>query len=496
MFFEPRRVQNPGQSSQSIQSGYSDQSNSSHYSDQNLAPQIFTSSQHTPAFQALKWQEISPRIKIINPELAQIIDELAVDTQQDDHYACYLVRYPFGQKILDRGVLQLPNQKNQFLPIHHPDQDPLLQKDLSYIRGMPVGLVLNKSIEMFLSINNRDTPFSLMGPGKIFGLWALLNRDISCERGNMWQITSGARSLFMLPKLTDNASHKRLQRFCGISAPAPQNLADHWEIFKQLTALHGPRENTEWSSELIFFSKPWVEKQAEPLWQALRLFLYRCAWDATAFWRNQFIYDVEFYTALETHNLKPDPYLVDTSKHALALSTGIQTGFGVALNNDAAPISFLQKTYLDIYNLPYAPTIMQPTYIHNAQHQPIYYSLHVPTLGGYSPRGRKLASKKYNLKELQYILQKTLKTFSENSFELQESPVSLYNITKNLSFRYFHTEQDPFGEIEHTQALIHSDSALKNHLAQHPHLEFCDTSLFLCGVIQISKNNHVSNRLD
>ncbi len=451
----------------------------------------FTCSAHppkTPYFQALSWAEVSPRIRAMNPEFAEILDLLSSNNPQTQSYACYVVQYPFGEKILDRGVLQLPNKHNQFLPIDHPNQDPLLQKDLSYIHGMPVGLVLNKSIEMFLSINNRDTPFSLMGAGKIFGLWALLNREIFCERGNMWNIVSGARSLFMLPKLTDTASHKKLQRFCGISAPAPQNLSDHWEIFKQLTAIHGPRDNTSWSSELLFFSHQWVMQQSNQLWDTLRLYFYKHVWEATAFLRNQFIYDVEFYNALETHNLKPDPYLVDTSKHTLALSTGIQAGFGIALNNDAAPISFLQKTYLDIYNLPYAPTIMQPTYIHNLQHQPIYYSLHVPTLGGHSPKGRKLASKKYNLKELKYILQKTLKAFSENPFELHDSPVSLYNITKNLSFRYFHTEPDSFGEIEHTQSLIHADSALKTHLDQHPNLSFCDTSLFLCGVIQIAKN--------
>ncbi len=465
-----------------------------HYSDhpQNASPDHAASAflSRNPSYsQALTWAEISPSIQLVNPEFASILDELASENTQSQNYVCYLVRYPFGEKILDRGVLQLPNHKNQFLPIDHADQDPLLQKDLSYMRGMPVGLVLNKSIEMFLSINNRDTPWSLMGTGKIFGLWALLNTQISCERGNMWNIVSGARSIFMLPKLTDTASHKKLQRFCGISAPAPQNLSDHWEIFKQLTNQHGPREHTHWSAELLFFSHHWVKQQSDKLWQALRLYFYRCAWEATAFLRNQVIYDVEFYNAIESHNLKPDPYLVDTSKHTLAISMSTQTGFGVALNNNSAPISFLQKTYLDIYGLTYAPTIMQPTYINNPQHQPIYYSLHVPTLGGYSPKGRKLASKKYNLKELKYILQKIFKAFSDNPFELQESPVSLYNIMKDLSFRYFHTEQDPFGEIEHTQSLIQSDNALKTHLDQYPHLDFCDTSLFLCGVIQIAKNN-------
>ncbi len=440
-----------------------------------------------PYLEPVRWKNISYRVRRVNPELANIIDMLSLE----EGYAGYIVRYPFGQKILEKGVLQIPNPSGEFLSIHHPNQDSSIQKDLAYIRGMPVGLVLSKSIEMFLSINGRETPFSIMGQGKIFGIWAFLNRDISCERGNMWHITSGARSLFMLPKLTDSASHKRLQRYCGIVAPVPKTFSSHGSIFTELAQKHGPRENVHWSAELLFFSAPWVRRQKDPLWQALRLFLYQSAWDSTAYLRNQFIYDVELYAAIENNNLKPDPYLVDTARHVLSLATRTQTGtgFGVAMNDDAAPISFLQKIYLDIYDLPYAPTLMQPTYIQNPNHQPIYYSLHVPTLGGYSPKGRKLASKKYNLKELKYILQKTIKAFSENSFELHESPVSLYNITKNLSIRYFHTEEDSFGEIEHARKIIDSDPQLQAHLNNHPIHDFCETSLFLCGVIQLSFNN-------
>lgn len=448
-----------------------------------LDARLFTKkNHHSPLIEKIAWSQASQKIKPINPELVNVIESLGLGPAP----ACYVVRYPFGQRILEKGVLQIPSPSGRFLPIDHSEQDRQIQEDLAYIRGMPMGLVLSKSIEMFLSINGRETPFSIMGQGKIFGVWALLNRNAYCERGNMWNITSGARSVFMLPKLTDGASHKRLQRYCSLSAPAPQRLSDQWYIFTELINQYGPRENIYWAAELIFFPKHWIEKQAEPLWQALRLFLYESAWNATAHLRNQVIYDIEFYNTLENYNLKPDPYLVDTSRHTLAMATSNQTGFGIAVDDSAAPISFLQKVYLEIYDLPYAPTMMQPTYIQNPHQQPIYYSLHTPTLGGYSPKGRKLASKKYNLKELKYILQKTFKSFSENPFELDESPVSLHNISQNLSIRYFHTDEDAFGEIEHTKKIISSDLALQKHLQQYPSHGFCENSLFLCGVIQLS----------
>ena len=430
------------------------------------------------------WAAIANRVRSLNPNFAKILDLYS----QDHPEACYLVKYPFGQKILEAGELQIPAHSGKFLPLTHPDQSKNIKKNLSYITGMPIGLVLDHTLEMFLSINQRETPFSIMEPGKIFGLWAWLNPSLSCERGNMWHITSGARSIFMLPKLTDSASHKKLQRFCGIHESAPTQLSDQWKVFTALFNQHAHRENYQWSSELLFFSEDWIQQQNEELWRHLKLFLYQCAWDATAFWRNQFIYDLEFYHALENNNLKPDPYIIDTSRHTLAISTGIQTGFGVALDDHAAPISFLQKIYLEIYDLPYAPTFMQPTYIHNQQQQPIYYSLQTPTLGSASPKARKLASKKYNLKELKYVLNKVLKTLSYNTFELQNSPVSLFNITKNLNIRYFHTEEDPLDGIEHAAKIVNTDPLLQAHLTHYPEYPFCDTSLFLCGVIQLDKN--------
>lgn len=428
------------------------------------------------------WHDVADLISQLNPNISSIINELGVDK----NLSLYKVRYPYGQKLLDNGVLQLPTASGEFLPIHHEAINPQLQKDLHYIKGMPVGIVLNRELEMFISINNRTTPFSMMSPGKIFGLWAALDPTLSCERGNMWNITSGARSIFMLPKLTDSASHKRLQRMCGILSPPPKGLLDHWHVFRELENSQSINEKECWYTEVLYFGRQWVERQSEVLWQRLRLFFYQCSWEATAPWRNQFIYDIEFYTALENHNLKPDPYLVDTARHMLGISVCTQTGFGVASNDNAAPVSFLQDVYTQVYNLPYAPTIMRPMYIKNEHSQPVYYSLHHPTIGGFSPKGRKLASKKYNLKEIKYILQKMLEEFESNKFELSDSPVSLHNITQKVAYRYFHSELDQFGEIEQAAQLIELDSVLNTHLSAYPKHDFCDTSSFLCGVVQLA----------
>lgn len=434
--------------------------------------------------EAVTWREVSPEVHKVNPEFARVLDGLS----NAQRTVLYKVRYPYGQKILKRGCLQLPSSDGRFLPVTAPEICSKLQSDLAYIQGMPAGVLLSQSIELCISINGNDKPYSIMRKGQVFGLWAVLDPDISCERGTMWNITAGARSIFMLPKITDSASHKRLQRMCGILSPAPKQLMDHWKIFTELSSHNGEITGEKWSVELLFFSKGWVEMQNDALWQSLRLFLYSRAWYATAFLRNQFIYDVEFYGALENNNLKPDPYLADTVRYNLNISAGTQAGFGVARDDTCAPIKLLQKIYTEIYGLSYAPTIMHPMYLEKeVGSQPVYYSLYLPTLGVFSPKGRKLASKKYNLKEIKYVMQKASSEFSENKFGLECSPVSLYNFMQTVDFKYFHTEDDQFGEIQHSREIVHFDDSLRRHLNEYPHLEFCNSSMFLCGCIQISR---------
>lgn len=435
--------------------------------------------------QSVTWHDISEEVQGVNPELADIISELSVGGS----CPLYKVRYPYGAEILAGGRLHLPSADGRILPIDHPDLPADIRKNLGYILGMPVGVVLDKSIEVFLSVNGRITPLSVMTPGKIFGTWANLEPDFSCERGTMWNITAGARSIFMLPKITDNGLHKRLQRMCGLLSPSPKGFPEHWQIFSELMSHRSQTTDESWEVELLFFSKEWVEKQKEPLWHALRLYLYSYAWKGSASGRNQFIYDIELYNALESNNLKPDPYLVDTARFLLSISAGSQMGFGVAIDDEAAPVRFIQNVYRDIYSIPYAPTIMRPMFLkRKPDAQPVYYSLHLPTLSGFSPKGRKLASKKYNLKEIKYILQKVSSELHADKFALGDSPVSLHNLTRDVAMRYFHTDDDQFGEIQHASEIIDTDPVMCAHLNQFRGLNLCETSMFFCGCVQISRS--------
>ncbi len=164
----------------------------------------------------LKWREIRTEFKKINPQLAQIIDEI----DPNDEFALYKVRYHWGDYILKNGILKIPNSTNELVSIDDFSIEKKITEDLAYNAGMPIGIVLKKSIELYIFALQRIIPFKLMHEGTIFGLWIGLHEDkmLSSHSSEIWNVVAGARSTILLPKISNVKSYKRIKKICNYSA--------------------------------------------------------------------------------------------------------------------------------------------------------------------------------------------------------------------------------------------------------------------------------------
>ncbi len=449
-------------------------------------PKTTASKKNTPALEKLTWKEARADVARANPNLAREIDKL----DPGDEYLIFKARYPFGSKILDKGVLHLPGKNQQLLSIDNPDLDPVVKSALSYAQTMPMGVVLNNSIELHLMESNRAVTFSLMRTGKIFALWTVLEISQSAHLGHVWNITAGARSLMMLPKISDITFYKKLKREFDLFSSMPKEFLDQWEIFKELS--QSPLFPEPWSVEVLFFSGKWLENRTDPNWQLFRQFLMETAWHETAYLRNQVMVDFAFSCALEAKNLKPNPYLTDTVKHLYSMGIGAYPGFVVAKDSIAAPIRGLQAIFTDTYNLRYSPTMIQPGYISSTStEEPCYYSLAVPGLMVFSPKSRKFNSKLEDLREIRHIMHGVSSYLLEDKLKLMNTPI--YKWAKNVEYGYFHSEADSKESIRNAGEIEKRDSALKDELQKYPRKPFCATSPFLRGCIRISRKHDVES---
>ena len=115
------------------------------------------------------WEAVRNKIFKTHPDLATIIDEI----NPPKHYSFYVVNYPYGAMILDKGIFQIPHEKN-LVPLQHSAIPNSIKEDLSYSSTIPMGLITEKAIESFFIANNRIIPAALFGQGKIVSLWRMM----------------------------------------------------------------------------------------------------------------------------------------------------------------------------------------------------------------------------------------------------------------------------------------------------------------------------------
>jgi hypothetical protein len=315
-----------------------------------------------------------------------------------------------------------------------------------------------------------------------------LEENNSFHPVKMFTITAGARFICMLPNISDLSLHKNLKRDFNVRQAPPKTLLEQWEIFK--TIAYHPLAHCNWAVELLFFSEKWFEKiKCDSAWRSLYLIMLEMAWKKSAYERNQMFYNLAFSRAQASRNLKPNPYLADTAKHLFMIASGIVPAFGVASNNLCAPVSLLQKVYLESYGIRgYIPTMFASKHFSSSNfYQPVYYSLTLPTTLEFSPKSRKISSTTQDLSELSHVMQIFIDEICGNRLKIEDT--ILGEVATNTEFEYFHSKPDRHGEIKLTRDMIKKDNLLIQYHKDASERMFADSGSLIRGCVQISKKS-------
>jgi hypothetical protein len=236
------------------------------------------------------WSDVKQQFYVINAQLAEIIDSLSLS----DEYCFYVVNYPYGNLIVDKGKFYLPNPSGDIVPLLDPSIPENVREDLSYNKMVPTGIISSNSIETFFEADDHTIPVSLYTSGDWLGLWHVLENGETYQTGPLWNISSGARTVYMLPKITDKQSYKRLNLRHGLKL-FPNSTKEHWNIFKELSSQ--PNFSEQWLSEIIFFSRKWFADLRSKKLSILIAYLLHGVWLSSSFRRNQFVIDYAFSIA-------------------------------------------------------------------------------------------------------------------------------------------------------------------------------------------------------
>ncbi len=434
------------------------------------------------AIETLLWSEARNNLVDLNPELVAIIDSIS----PDDSYKLTKARYQFGDAMLTQTKLHLPCVGGGTIPYDNESVPLSLQKELGYNFGAnPVAILLNKSAELYISLADRIIPYALASPGKIIGAWRVLDDSVShCPATFLWGMTAGARSIFMLPKISKQVAHQRLKREFNIEVDKPKNITDHWHVFKALNK--SKSFQSEWHVDVLYFNAKWFEMLRDIAWSAFHKYLLDSVWKGGSFWRNQYVWETLLAHIRFQKGLLPSPQVTDLVKHLFTIGVGVVPGFQPALSDNLAPVENLQKIYTDCYNLgEYAPIIMQPSYFSfYDKTAPVYYSLQYPTALELSPKSSKHSTTLSDLYDTGSLLGKYLQELDPEKLHLETTPLG--NLSKHVDYDLFHSNTGPY---QHIRSCSHVPKEDDNFLGPWINTENClfpPNSTFFNGCIRIS----------
>lgn len=415
--------------------------------------------------QEVAWDDARGSLYAANGVLASLLDKLP----KKHHFI--RATYSYGDEILKNGQMQLPKIGGGTVDLTSDEISKSIQKDLSY-RYVPLSLILSKSIEVYFDSGERIVPSKLISSGEMFGLWEIFDPPPNKFSQNVWSISAGARTTFMLPKIADTIAHNRLKRDYGITAYPPKKMLNQHSVFKDLI-LH--KENKYWQCEILFFSRNWLKEESNIHNQKLHKYWLEEAWRQSFNCRNQMNYDIAweaFSNEVTRRNWKPRPYIINTIKHLMAIGEGVFPGLAPSGTSEhSIPTYLIQDAYMKNYLLKhYAPILMQPSHLNNA---PVYYSLSLPTLLEHAPQADNARSIMADMRELKQLMSVLLKSTD----------------TQHISYDFFHSDTDQFSEIRPANEMLSEDSRLNEYPKKYGELLFSECSPFFRGCIRIKRNN-------
>lgn len=435
-----------------------------------------------PIIEELTWNEAEPYVAKGCPKLLAILNEI----EPSKDLTLIKVRYPFGSIIIQDDVLHLPINQTTTVPITDPKIESKWKKLLGY-RSIPTGMITENSLEIYREMNNKVFSVALSGANTGLEIGIVENFGSTAA----YTVSSGARSLYMLPKISKVASHKKLKKEFGLIASPPNKLMDHWHIFKELYASEAFQ--TDWSCELIFLTDKWINKIENSnnlAWLKLKCYIQKKAWEHSELGRRKVILDVVWeQTAdlLSKKSVKVDPYVVDTLKHLIYISLGGISGSRPVNGDDfAGPMNEIQQIYMDIYDLgDQIPTIMRP-YNFSLEDKPVYYSMQTPMMLSSTPTFKNISSNIEAIRDLMHIKSYV---FSQNYGNLKIDNTKFNELIKKIQFNYFHSHTFSYGkDIRPTTEIPNNDTDWLYNPKNRTDLKFSDNGLYVRGCVKISKN--------
>lgn len=265
------------------------------------------------SFSAISWTkalELLSQNKVDN-QFCKIATEIFDKIKDQNKKYVYLVKYKFGDKVVDQGVMPFENL--------YPDSDSLinsssqLQIDLGYSRD-PLGLVLKNHVEIYSKNNSSldvtyNIPLNKIRKGEFFGLFGTLDFLSGYEKSHShlkqsWYSAVAGNACFEILFPFNNKTTFQSTAKSRVASIFTEENSYTEENKMNFMKYYVNKADANWSTDIIYFPKHFFEENNH----YLKSFLYDIGWlqsynSRNLSFENKIISDVLFKTsATLNHN--------------------------------------------------------------------------------------------------------------------------------------------------------------------------------------------------
>lgn len=432
----------------------------------------------TNSYEIISWKDISQIVAGIDPELAQIID----NCPGSKTHKLVKASYSYGENIIKAGDFHFPNDHGFLVPFKNTSSK--IQELFNYFWGsIPFGILLSGSAESYWSGTEQTTSIGMLHPGSTYALRTIFDKQGWCNFKDAFDLSSGARSIFLLPSIKDTTKFKKLGKVLERRITIPKEFNDHWHLLKEIC--HSKISDNSWKSEFLFFTTAWLEDMFSGKSTELYNYLRNRAWINTEFSRNRKIFDYiwnDYIRIAKRKGIKAKDYLFDFAKHLILIGIGDEYGFGFSFNNKVAPVSIIRRTFIEHYKITQDPTVMSAATIRWGKPSKVFFSLqHCANLLTY-PHRSSLSSSLDDVRDVKAIVDLFMESIKKA--QLSFGGTRFTELPERIRYEYYHTDKD-YAQQAMSSTLIAQDIDIKELSSK---LEFCSSSLFFKGCVKITSS--------
>lgn len=441
--------------------------------------------------QKVTWAECREVFQRIAPDLFQAIEQISPG---EDLYL-YRAQYPYGSYIIDaKGEFSLPTDTINSLPVSHPDFPKDLYRDLYYNKIIPLALVAKGMTQLYKANLHSGAveTHSVYSAGVVLGARTAFPIGKVFMARQSWMMTSGVRSAFFIPSISNASQFNRLRRTFDLRCEKPQDALDHFKLFRELA--NHPLFPEPWHTELYFFPRAWYEhliNESSIYWGGLlKTFLMR-TWLLSEYERDALVVN-QMWTqfSLNIRNKFVDDYTLSMMRHIVEASIGQVPIYHVYQGDSVpGPFSSITQIFLEHYGLKdFAPIIAYLQPFHLEEHQEAYVSLRMLSRHWIGAVDYQNISIMQYTRLIRYALNLFLEKIKAGDLDLGQT---YFRRLLDLNFDFFFSTPDPIeGELQLSSHLFDTHPQVQRLIRETGFSQIPTTTRdkFLNSCVKISKN--------